>query len=79
MEKYQILPESLHSRALQHSINNLDRELAGQSTDDPECIDGKWLSLPLLSLRALELRILAPWRSTSAEFYQNSIQIDIML
>src|ERR1700722_8091676 len=47
-EKYQILPEPLHSRALQYSLNNLDRELAGQFTDDPECIDGEWLSLPLL-------------------------------
>jgi hypothetical protein len=26
----------------------LDRELAGQSTDDPEFIDGELLSLPLL-------------------------------
>ena len=48
LEKHQILPEPLHSRALQHSLNNLDRELAGQPTDDPQCIDGEWLSLPLL-------------------------------
>jgi len=47
-EKHRILPEPLHSRALQYSLNNLDRELAGQSTDDPECIDREWLSPPLL-------------------------------
>jgi hypothetical protein len=40
--------EPLRSRALQYSLNNLNRELAGQSTDDPECINGEWLSLPLL-------------------------------
>lgn len=39
-EKHKMLPESLHSRALQYSLINLNRELAGQSTDDPECIDG---------------------------------------
>jgi hypothetical protein len=47
-EKYRILPEPLHSRALQYSLGNLNRELAGQSTDDPESIDGELLSLPLL-------------------------------
>jgi hypothetical protein len=47
-EKYQILPETLHDRALQYSLNNLDLELAGQSTDDLEFINGKLLSLPLL-------------------------------
>jgi hypothetical protein len=47
-DKYQILPEPLHSRALQHSLNNWDRELAGQSTDDLECIEGERLSPPLL-------------------------------
>ena len=47
-EKYQILSEPLHSLALQCSLKNLHCELAGQSTDDPECIDGKRLSLPLL-------------------------------
>jgi len=54
-DKHQILPEPLHSRVLQHSLNNLDRELAGQSTDDPEYIDGEWLSPPaiLLAHRAL--------------------------
>jgi hypothetical protein len=47
-DKYQILPKPLHSQALQHSLNNLDRELARQSTDDSECIDREWLSPPLL-------------------------------
>jgi hypothetical protein len=48
LEKRQILPEPLHSRALQRSLNNVNLELAGQSTDDQECIDGGLLSLPLL-------------------------------
>jgi hypothetical protein len=48
LEKHQILSEPLHSRALQHALNNLDRELVGQSTDDPEVIDGGLHSLPLL-------------------------------
>jgi hypothetical protein len=46
--KYQILPEPLHNKALQYSLKNLDCELAGQSTDDPEFIDGELLSLLLL-------------------------------
>jgi hypothetical protein len=33
---YQILYEPLYNKALQHSLNNLDRELAGQATNDPE-------------------------------------------
>src|SRR6266487_2034060 len=47
-EKYQLLPDPLHTQALQLSLNNLDCELAGQSTDDPEFIDGELHSLPLL-------------------------------
>jgi len=47
-EKPKVLPEPLHSRAFQHSLDNLKRELTGQSTDDPECIDEQWLSPPLL-------------------------------
>jgi hypothetical protein len=47
-EKYRILQEPLHCRALQSSLSNLNRELAGQSTDDPEFIDGELLSLPPL-------------------------------
>jgi hypothetical protein len=46
--KHQILPEPLHSRALQYSLENLNRELAGQSTDDLEFINGQLHSLPLL-------------------------------
>jgi hypothetical protein len=46
--KYQILPETLHSQAFENSLNNLNRELAGQSTDDPELINGQLHSLPLL-------------------------------
>jgi hypothetical protein len=46
--KHQILPEPLRSRALQHSLENLNRELEGQSTNDPEFIDGLLHSLPLL-------------------------------
>lgn len=53
-EKHKMIPEPLHNRVLQHSLDNLKRELAGQSTDDPEYIDGKWLSPPLLyACRAL--------------------------
>ncbi len=47
-KQHQMLPEPLHSRALKYSVNNLDREIAGKSTDDPENIDGEWHSLPLL-------------------------------
>jgi hypothetical protein len=54
LEKHQILSESLHRQALQHSLNNLDRELAGQSTDAPECINGEYLSLPLLCYLHIE-------------------------
>ena len=46
--KHQILSEPLHSQALRHSLSNLNLELAGQSTNNPECIDEVWLSLPLL-------------------------------
>jgi hypothetical protein len=47
-EKHLMLPEPLHSRALQYSLSNLNRELARQSTDDPEFIDRELLPLPLL-------------------------------
>ena len=47
-QKYEILSEPLHSRALENSLDNLNRELAGQSTDDPEFIDEQLHSLPLL-------------------------------
>jgi hypothetical protein len=47
-QKYQILPKLLHSRALENSLDNLNRELAGQSTDDPEFIDRQLHSLLLL-------------------------------
>ena len=47
-EKYQLLPEPLHSQAFWYSLENLNCELRGQSTDDPECIDGGWVFLPLL-------------------------------
>jgi hypothetical protein len=55
-EEHQTLPEPLHNRALQYFLNNLDRELAGQSTDDPEFIDRELLSLPLLSLARCRYR-----------------------
>jgi hypothetical protein len=47
-EKYQILPDPLHTRALQLSLNNLNCELAGKPTDDLEFIDGELHLLPLL-------------------------------
>jgi hypothetical protein len=43
--EYQILPEQLHSPALEISLNSLNRELAGQSTNDPEFIVGQLHSL----------------------------------
>lgn len=46
-EKHRVLPEPLHNRALQHSLENLNRELVSQSTDDPEFIDRQLHSLPL--------------------------------
>jgi hypothetical protein len=47
-EKYRILPGPLHSQALQYSLSNLNRELAGHTTDNPEFIDGELHIPPLL-------------------------------
>jgi hypothetical protein len=46
--KHQILPKLLHSQALENSLNNLNREFAGQSADDLELINRQLHSLPLL-------------------------------
>jgi hypothetical protein len=53
-EKHQMLPEPLHSQVFQCSLKNLDRELNGQPTDDPEYVEGQWLSPPLLCCLHIE-------------------------
>jgi hypothetical protein len=59
-EKHQLLSEPLHTRALQYSRNNLEREIAGQSTDDPEFINWELLSLPVLYCMYIERHINQP-------------------
>jgi hypothetical protein len=67
-EKYRILSEPLHSRALQYSLNSLNRELARHTTNDPELIDGELLSFPLLCCLHIERYKISQTISISTTF-----------